>query len=51
MSEYSREYCQAKGFGSVGIARIDNKCKLMFPVENDEIEFVDFQEFQNNFQK
>ena len=76
MSEFSREYFQAKGidgqgdfsilaefrklkeghyipeicegFGSLGVARIDGRCKLILPVENDEIDFVDFQEFKNN---
>jgi len=44
---YIPEICE--GFGSIGIARIEGKCKLMFPGENEEIKFVDFQEMKKSF--
>jgi hypothetical protein len=45
---YIPEICE--GFGSMGIARIENKCQLMFPGENDQVVFVDFQEFKKSFE-
>ena len=46
---YVSEICE--GFGSIGIARIENKCKLMFPGENDEVEYVDFKKIFNEIKK
>jgi len=46
---YIPEICE--GFGSIGIARIEGKCQLMFPGENDDCELVDFKDFQKGLKE